>query len=99
MAEIFISYARPDRDYARRLASYLEDDGLGVWCDMSLKPGEVFREEIERRIGEARHAIVVWSETSVKSLPEAIGRSRHNPSGGSLRQSCNPCVVKPQLFP
>ncbi|MGO9484283.1 MAG: hypothetical protein ACLPX9_06835 [Rhodomicrobium sp.] len=25
MAEIFISYARADRDYARRLANYLED--------------------------------------------------------------------------
>ena len=34
---------------------------------MSLEPGQVFREEIERRIGEARHVIVLWSETSVKS--------------------------------
>jgi hypothetical protein len=74
MAEIFISYARSDRDYARRLTSYLEDAGLSVGWDMSPKPGEVFREEIERRIGEARHVI---SETSVKSPPEAISQSRH----------------------
>ena len=67
MAEIFISYARPDRDYARRLANYLEDHGLSVWWDMNLEPGQVFRQEIERRIGEARHVIVLWSETSVKS--------------------------------
>jgi tetratricopeptide (TPR) repeat protein len=67
MAEIFISYAHADRDYARRLANYLEEQGLSVWWDMSLKPGEVFREEIGRRIGEARHVIVLWSETSVRS--------------------------------
>ncbi len=81
MAEIFISYARSDRDYARRLASYLEDAGLSVWWDMSLKPGEVFREEIERRIGEARHVIVLWSETSVKShfvLDEASDAAQQN---------------------
>jgi hypothetical protein len=46
---------------------YLEDQGLSVWWDMSLKPGEVFREEIERRIRAARRVIVIWSETSVKS--------------------------------
>ncbi len=67
MADIFISYARADRDFARRLAAYLEDEGLSVWWDMSLKPGEVFAEEIERRIREARHMIVIWSATSVKS--------------------------------
>ncbi len=67
MGEIFISYARPDRDVARKLAAYLEDQGLSVWWDMSLKPGEVFREEIERRIRAARRVIVIWSETSVKS--------------------------------
>jgi tetratricopeptide (TPR) repeat protein len=67
MSEIFISYALPDRDYARRLANYLEAAGLSVWWDMSLEPGQVFREEIKRRIGEARHVIVLWSVTSVKS--------------------------------
>jgi tetratricopeptide (TPR) repeat protein len=81
MADIFISYARADRDYARRLAAYLEDSGLSVWWDMSLKPGEVFRDEIERRIGEAHHVIVLWSETSVKShfvLDEAGEAARQN---------------------
>ncbi|MGO9484285.1 MAG: toll/interleukin-1 receptor domain-containing protein [Rhodomicrobium sp.] len=33
MAEIFISYTRAGRDYARRLANYLEDAGLSVWWD------------------------------------------------------------------
>ena len=46
MAEIFISYARPGRDYARRFANYLEDAGLSVWLDMSLKPGEVLQSPI-----------------------------------------------------
>ena len=81
MAKIFISYARLDRDYARRLANYLEDAGLSVWWDMSLKPGEVFRDEIERRIGEARHVIVLWSENSVKShfvLDEAGEAAQQN---------------------
>jgi tetratricopeptide (TPR) repeat protein len=67
MAEIFISYARADRDAARRLATYLEEQGLSVWWDMNLEPGQVFRDEIERRIGEARHVIVLWSEASVKA--------------------------------
>jgi tetratricopeptide (TPR) repeat protein len=67
MADIFISYARADCDFARRLSAYLEDAGLTVWWDMSLQPGQVFGDEIERRIGEARHVIVIWSATSVKS--------------------------------
>jgi hypothetical protein len=62
MAEIFISYARSGRDYARRLANYLEDAGLSVWWDMSLKSGEVFREEIERRISLGPAACAIASD-------------------------------------
>lgn len=67
MAEIFISYAHPDRDDAQKLVNYLEKAGLSVWWDKNLEPGQVFREEIVRAIGEARQVIVLWSETSVTS--------------------------------
>jgi len=96
MAEIFISYARADRDYARRLANYIEDAGLSVWWDMSLKPGEVFRDEIERRIGEARHVIVLWSETSVKShfvLDEASEAALHSKLVPLRIDGCDACSM------
>lgn len=67
MSEIFIAHARASRDYAKRVADYLEEHGLSVWFDTCHEPGEVSAEEIESRMDEARHVIVLWSAASVGS--------------------------------
>ncbi|HEY4919176.1 MAG TPA: toll/interleukin-1 receptor domain-containing protein [Xanthobacteraceae bacterium] len=67
MADIFISYARGDRECARVLAQSLEQRGWTVWWDREVHAGEDFEEVIEREIDNARATIVLWSESSVKS--------------------------------
>jgi len=67
MADIFISYAREDRECARVLAKTLEHRGWTVWWDRHVHSGEDFEEVIEREIDNARAMIVIWSASSVKS--------------------------------
>jgi hypothetical protein len=66
MSDIFISYAREDRDTAQRLAEALEAQGWSVWWDTRLKAGEVFDEVIGRELAAARCVIVLWSKISVQ---------------------------------
>lgn len=67
MADIFISYARGDRDRIEKLAGALESEGYSVWWDRQIVGGREFSEEIERELDAAGAVIVAWSETSVKS--------------------------------
>ena len=67
MSEIFISYARGDRDQVERLAAALENEGLAVWWDRHIAGGAAFSEEIVRELSAAKAVVVAWSEASVKS--------------------------------
>lgn len=64
MADVFISYAREDRDRVEQLASALKSSGLNVWWDRNLSGGAEFSTIIETELVAAGHAIVVWSEAS-----------------------------------
>jgi hypothetical protein len=46
MADVFISYAKPDRPLASKLAAMLEAEGWTTWWDTSLTIGDDFRNEI-----------------------------------------------------
>lgn len=65
MTDIFISYAREDKDAARRLADKLEARGWSAWWDAEIPPGETWDEVIERELTAARVALVLWSQRSV----------------------------------
>ena len=67
MADIFISYAREDRDYARTLAEICLGRGWTVWWDRKIPVGKSFSEVIESELQAARSVIVVWSSNSVTS--------------------------------
>ena len=67
MADVFISYASPDRERARVLASGLEEQGWSVWWDREIQPGRSFDEAIEEALSSASSVIVLWSNASVKS--------------------------------
>jgi hypothetical protein len=47
---IFVSYASEDRKAAFRIADELANNGLEVWIDRRLKPGDDFRDVIEGNI-------------------------------------------------
>jgi TIR domain len=67
MADVFISYAKPDRPLALKLAAMLEAEGWTTWWDTSLTIGDDFRNEIMTELGRARAVIVIWTDTSIKS--------------------------------
>jgi adenylate cyclase len=68
VADVFISYARIDRPFARRLADALEARGWSVWWDhRSLRGGQHFDRVIEEAIRDARVVVVVWSKASFES--------------------------------
>ena len=67
MADIFISYARADRDKIEKLAAALEAQGYSVWWDRDIQGGAQFAAEIGHELEEAKTVIVAWSERSQQS--------------------------------
>lgn len=67
MADVFISYSKDDRALAESLARMFERNGLTVWWDTSLLPGDAFRNVILRELKAARAVVVIWTTSSVSS--------------------------------
>lgn len=67
MPDLFISYAREDRDTALALAQALQRRSIDVWWDRELTGGGDFAAEIERNLRASPVAVVLWSAASVLS--------------------------------
>lgn len=67
MSEIFVSYARADRDLVEPLVRALETRGHQVWWDPEITPGDDFEALIADRLAKASAVIVIWTENSVGS--------------------------------
>src|SRR6185295_14089857 len=67
MSDIFISYAREDRDKAEKLARVFEQQKWDVWWDKVIPPGEKFADVIGAQLAAAKAVIVLWSSVSVAS--------------------------------
>jgi hypothetical protein len=67
MRDIFISYAREDKERAALLAEALKENGWSVWWDRKIPPGKTFASVIEAEIEAAKCVIVLWSEDSIAS--------------------------------
>jgi len=67
MAEVFVSYARPDEPHAERVAEALRGHGYGVWRDDELPAHRAYSEVIEERLKSARAVVVLWSAEAAKS--------------------------------
>ena len=67
MADIFISYARSDRDQIEKLAAALEGAGYSVWWDRNIVGGSEFSKDIEAALEAAKVVIVAWSQASIDS--------------------------------
>lgn len=66
-AEIFLSYARSDRERAKIFAETLVKQGYSVWWDRNIPHGRKFDEYILEKLNQAKCVIVLWSKDSVKS--------------------------------
>jgi TolB-like protein len=67
LTDIFISYARPDRDKIAQLSTALERAGWTVWWDRHIDGGAAFARAIETELGAARAVVVAWSQAAVQS--------------------------------
>ncbi|HUO11875.1 MAG TPA: TIR domain-containing protein [Caulobacteraceae bacterium] len=67
MADVFISYARPNADAARAVAEALRGLGHEVWRDDELPAHRAYAEVIEERLAAAKAVLVIWSSDAVKS--------------------------------
>ena len=65
--DVFISYARTNRDVAAQVAEAFEAQGLLVWWDRELHAGSEFAEVIETQLQNAHVVVALWSADSVRS--------------------------------
>ena len=65
LPDIFLSYARDDRERVAPVARALEAAGYSLWWDPAIHPGESFRAEIEEALGSSKCVVVVWTKTSI----------------------------------
>jgi hypothetical protein len=83
MADIFLSYAREDRDDAKRLADELARQGWRVWWDEQIRIGDQWDETIDRELRAAPCVVVLWSAHSVQSRA-VRGEARFAADNGRL---------------
>ncbi|WEK46802.1 MAG: TIR domain-containing protein [Candidatus Andeanibacterium colombiense] len=67
MADIFISYARPNEGQAKLVADLLRARGYSVWRDDELPAHRAYSEVIEERIRAAKAVVVLWSGDAARS--------------------------------
>src|SRR6478736_4305346 len=67
MADIFISYARPNEPLAKQAAQALRSAGYAVWRDDELPAHRAYSDVIEERIKSAKAVLVLWSNDAVRS--------------------------------
>jgi TIR domain/KAP family P-loop domain len=65
--DVYISYARPDSDAARRLADELAKRGLRVFSDVRVPVGETWDRALEEALVGSRALVVVWSTATAES--------------------------------
>lgn len=63
---VFLSYSKPDLDYAKKIYRILNDQHIDVWFDeVSLLPGSHWKFEITKAIKNAEYFIALLSQKSV----------------------------------
>src|SRR5215471_8549609 len=67
MVDIFLSYAKEDREVARRIAALLGNAGWVVWWDRRIPAGRTWRSVLEEALREMRCMVVLWSTHSIES--------------------------------
>jgi len=67
MVDVFISYSRANQALVRQLAEAVKAQGYSLWWDDELPPHLSYGDVITEKIGAAKAAIVVWSESAAAS--------------------------------
>ena len=67
MADIFISYARGDRERIADLSAALEQHGWSIWWDRHIDGGSAFAQAIEAELQASGAVVVAWSRAALQS--------------------------------
>ena len=67
MADVFLSYARPDAAAAERIARQLGKAGWSVWYDRDLPAHRAYSDVIATELESASAVLVLWSRASADS--------------------------------
>jgi hypothetical protein len=67
VADIFLSYARPDAAAAERVARELDKAGWSVWYDRELPAHRAYADVIAGELESAASVLVLWSKASIAS--------------------------------
>jgi hypothetical protein len=67
MADIFLSYAKEDREIARGLSRLFIRAGWTVWWDRRIPAGLTWRRILESALRDMRCMVVLWSSHSIES--------------------------------
>ena len=67
MADVFLSYARPDAAVAERIARALAKAGRSVWYDRELPAHRPYADVIANELESASAVVVLWSPASAQS--------------------------------
>ncbi len=67
MSDIFISYAKEDKEKAGLLAKVFEQQGWAVWWDPKIPSGKSWPDVIEEALSITKCVVALWSKTSRES--------------------------------
>lgn len=97
MADIFIGYARRNRDTVEQLASAIEAAGYSVWWDRNIIGGAEFSRDIERELDAAKAVIIAWSGDASDS-PWVKDEAAFARDQGTLLPICLDGAIPPMGF-
>jgi len=91
----YLSYARPDRNLARKMVDGLRESGHEIWFDeFELTPGVGWGKEIEKALDASRAMIVLISPASMESK-EVRREIEHALLSKNFAHRVLPVYVKP----
>jgi WD40 repeat protein len=67
VGQVFISYARADRDYVHRLAESLIGQGIPVWYDVDITPGREWNRTLQEHVETCAAVLVVMTPAAYTS--------------------------------
>jgi hypothetical protein len=64
----FVSYAHEDEERVRSIVDYLKSRNIEVWWDDLQRPGDPWRFQLRKKLGDAACVVIMWSQASVGSF-------------------------------
>ena len=63
----FLSYAHQDSKLIGNIHEFLTDQSVPIWWDANINAGDGWRDEIAKRLRDAKVVVTFWTEESVRS--------------------------------